>query len=214
MEIKTSAVMAVTACALIMSTGCIKQEEFDAKVAAMTKEKETAVAELQVQVDNLNKDKETLSKKIGDQENDIVVARASLDEYRSKKDAAEAQLSSLKSDVSRYKSDMEAAQSTAKRLRGQIDGIESRCDEAEARAEDVEMKYNKLRAALLHRQQVEAEQYQMKAAAINAASANDVLKDAGLASMVEPEAATKVSAGSATEDADAIRSMLQEMENM
>ena len=210
MQIRTVAIMAVAACAIGMSTGCVKQEDLDnleAKKNAEIEELKTSYTE---QVDNRDKEIIELKTTLGEKDNLIARARAETSELRDDVSEAEGEIKTAKDEASRLQRQLDYAKSNVADMEAAVEAAESKCDKAIRSSADIERRYNMLRAALIALQQSNPSDYaiELKGVSPEEVDAADVMNElVGPAAVVQP-AAAKTSGSASKSEAQALMDQL------
>lgn len=214
MQIRTVVMMVAAACAIGVSTGCVKQEDLDALEAKKNEEISALTADHQEALDARDVEIQTLSTANADLDDQISTLKAEKTDLSDNVSSLESDVSSLNSQVRTLNRDLEDAVASAASSKAKADSMVSALDEAERLAAFHEKQYNSMRAAFIKQQQVNPAQYQVD---LGSASNLDV-DSAAIFGDIVAAAAVNQPSGASVEPAasgdDVIKGLLKDMGNM
>jgi len=149
MQIKTIAMVALVGCAIGLSTGCVKQEEYDNMVKQKDADKAQAVAELQNTIsekDSLLTAEQTKSRGL---QNQLREASVELTEYKDAKTDLESKIEDANSKIDRLESSLAATKRQVESAMAKIEESDAACSKAEMEAQEYKRRFDMLRKALL-----------------------------------------------------------------
>lgn len=149
MGIKTIAMMAAAACVLGISTGCVKQEEYDNMKATL----EQKVADLETELSNT---KDDLNAKIQSAEQrastlavELGAANDSVSVLQTDKTDLEGQLADANSRISSLDSQLEAANSRITAANNRVTAAQQDVSDMEYEVAEINRRYDMLRAMII-----------------------------------------------------------------
>jgi len=150
MQIKSIAMMMIAGCAIGMLTGCgVPQEEYDAMVAQLTTEKETAVNELQTKLDDseslLNAEKARTTSLNGDLRDSTVLN----DELKQANAELKDNIADLNSSIEDLQSQVATARAQIRTAQDRAASADTARNQAEMEAQRTQRRYDELVANLL-----------------------------------------------------------------
>ncbi|MBN2684577.1 MAG: hypothetical protein JXR40_04815 [Pontiellaceae bacterium] len=213
MQIRTVVMTMAAACAIGISTGCVKQEDLDALEAKKNAEIDTLVAAHAEEIDTRDVEIKELSEKNDSLDNEISALKAEKLNLQSKVTSLETDVTGLESQVRSLTSKLTKAENDAAASAAKAAGMVDALDEAERLAAFHEKQYNTLRAAFIKLQSVDPAQYQ---ADLGSVSDLDIDPDAVFNDIVAAAAAVNKTAspGEEVSPDELIKELLNDMGNM
>ena len=214
MQIKTVVVAMAAACAIGISTGCVKQKDLDelaakkdAEIAALETVHAEAIAERDAEISQLGVRNDEL-------DNQLTLLKADKMNLEDKASDAEKEVEGLNAQVRTLTRDLATARDEAKSNADKANGMIDDLDEAERQAAFHEKRYNTLRAAFIKLQRVDPADYQ---ADLGSVADLNVDQDAVFNDIISAAAAKNATSSSSDEDVSAdefIKALLNDMGNM
>lgn len=149
MQIKTIAMMAIAGCAIGLSTGCVKQEDFDNMVKQKDAEKAQAVAELNNKLAMQKSEYDAAKEKARGLQNQLAEASARLSENKDKTEKLQTQLDDANDKISGLESSLKAAQEQVTNWKSRTQTAESEAATSKANAQEAQRRFDRLRLELI-----------------------------------------------------------------
>ncbi|MBN2704126.1 MAG: hypothetical protein JXR23_07940 [Pontiellaceae bacterium] len=211
MQIRTVVIAMAAACAIGMSTGCVKQKDLDELAA----KKDAEIAELKTQhqsaIDERDGEIKDLVGKNAELDNQITLLKAEKMNLEGKASAAEEEVDTLNAQVRTLTRDLATAREQAASSKATADGMIDALDEAQRLAAFHEKQYNTLRAAFIKLQGVDPAQYQ---ADLGSVSDLNVDQNAVFDDIISAANATSNSSDANVSADELIKGLLNDMGNM
>lgn len=214
MQIKTVVVAMAAACAIGISTGCVKQKDLDelaakkdAEIAALETVHAEAIAERDAEISKLGVRNDEL-------DNQLTLLKADKMNLEDKASDAEKEVEGLNAQVRTLTRDLATARDEAQSNAAKANSMVEALDKAEKLAAFHEKQYNTLRAAFIKLQRVDPADYQ---ADLGSVADLNVDQDAVFNDIISAAAAKNATSSSSDENVSAdelIKSLLNDMGNM
>ncbi|NLX25377.1 MAG: hypothetical protein GXY61_05365 [Lentisphaerae bacterium] len=214
MQIKTVVVAMAAACAIGISTGCVKQKDLDelaakkdAEIAALETVHAEAIAERDAEISQLGVRNDEL-------DNQLTLLKADKMNLEDKASDAEKEVEGLNAQVRTLTRDLATARDEAQSNAAKANSMVEALDKAEKLAAFHEKQYNTLRAAFIKLQRVDPADYQ---ADLGSVADLNVDQDAVFNDIISAAAAKNATSSSSDENVSAdelIKSLLNDMGNM
>lgn len=201
MQIKTIAMVVLAGCAIGLSTGCIKQEDYDNMVKQKDADKAQAVAELQntiAEKDSLLTAEQNKSRGL---QNQLREASVELTEIKDTNKDLTSQIDDANSKVDRLESSLAATKRQVDSAMAKIEESDAACAKAEMEAQEFKRRFDMLRKALIDLQGIKPADLGI----------DDLLNDSGDMSDMGMDSSDDTSSGSET---DSLEGILDDMGNM
>ncbi len=144
MQIKSIAMMVVAGCVIGLSTGCVKQADFDNMKATLEQELEDTKAAMQAQIDE--KDAALISEQDmhRNTRNDVKDAVATNEELKKQIEELKGKVESLNTQVSTVRSQLTRAEASISSARDEATAAADKAAAALAKEEKTRVRYNEL----------------------------------------------------------------------
>ena len=145
MQIKSIAMIVIAGCAIGMLTGCgVPQEEYDAMVAQLTSEKETAVNEMQTKLDDTTSLLTAEKTRTSSLNSDLRDSTVLNDELKQANDELKATIEDANGQISTLESQLATARASIRTAQDRATAAENGRSQAEMETRNTERRFNEL----------------------------------------------------------------------